>query len=171
MTGQEKRSQIRLHMLLPRTKFLQARLETSRPMQPQCLQGDPTKGGNGNAVIQLLYKVVIETNCHPLRYISSRRNGRPKVLLSFKWRAVSESSLSEQGGAMIAHKNKAALKGSNNCALFNLQTRFDFPDIFLRKVSAELAWKFQVAELRKCFGSITLEKRKQMVPYRNAGTL
>lgn len=55
---------------------------------------------------------------------------------------MSESSLVEQGGARTAHQNKAALKGSNNCALFNLQTRFDFPDIFLRKVSAELGWKF-----------------------------
>lgn len=49
---------------------------------------------------------------------------------------------------MIAYQNKTALKNLNNCALFSIQNRFDFPDIFLREVSAELALKFQVAELR-----------------------
>jgi len=51
---------------------------------------------------------------------------------------------------VIVYQNKTALKGLNNCALLNIQNRFDFPDIFLREVSAELAPKFQDAELRKC---------------------
>lgn len=64
---------------------------------------------------------------------------------------MSDSSLVEQEGAMRAHQNKPTLKGLNNCVLFNIQKRFEFPNIFLRDLSAELALKFQVAEPRKCF--------------------
>lgn len=63
---------------------------------------------------------------------------------------MSDSSLVEKG-AMRAHQNKPTLKGLNNGVLFNIQKRFEFPNIFLRDLSAELALKFQVAEPRKCF--------------------
>lgn len=64
---------------------------------------------------------------------------------------MSDSSLGEQEGAMRAHQNKPILRSWNNCVLFNIQKRFELPNIFLRGLSAELALKFQVAELRKCF--------------------
>lgn len=64
---------------------------------------------------------------------------------------MSDSSLVDQEGAMRALQSKPMLKGFNNCVLFNIQKRFEFPNIFLRNFSAELAFKFQVAEPRKCF--------------------
>lgn len=64
---------------------------------------------------------------------------------------MSDSSLVEQGGAMRAHQSQPILKSENNCVLFNIQKRFEFPNIFLRDLSAELALKFQVAEPRKSF--------------------
>lgn len=126
-------------------------------MQPQCLQGDPTKGGNENIVILLLYRNKFSSS----QVYQFQELWESKILLlAFKWAAISESSLVEQEGATIAHQKKTALKDLNNCALFNIQNRYDLPDFFLREVSAGLAVKFQVAELRKCLRSNYNIKRK-----------
>lgn len=62
---------------------------------------------------------------------------------------MSDSSLVEKG-ATRALQNKPISNGLNNCVLFNIQRRFELPNIFLRNLSALLALKFQVAERRKC---------------------